>query len=607
MTTSMRSLLPLLLMLAAAAPAACGQSTATSAPTATLIRDAQVFDGDTVHERASVLVRDGLIAAIGADLDAPDGATIVDAEGMTLLPGLIDSHTHAFGDALREALVFGVTTELDMFTDPALASAMRAEQADGRASGRADLFSAGYLATAPGGHGTEYGMPVPTITSADSAQAWVDARLAEGSDYIKIVYDDGALFGLNWPMLDRSILVALIEAAHSRDRLAVVHISTAAQAMSAIEAGADGLVHLFTDSMPTDAFIDAVRAHDAFVIPTMVVLKSITGYTADAPVVDDARLTPYLVPASRINLEQTFPSSGTGAQFAVPLETVARLHAAGVPILAGTDAPNPGTAHGSSMHGELALLVEAGLTSVEALRSGTSVPADAFGLEDRGRIAEGMRADLLLVRGDPTVDITATRDIEGVWKGGTRLDRAAYAQEVAATPTTQGPVAMPDNGVLSDFESGSASAQFGSAWVSNTDSFAGGTSSVAFEVVDGGANGSAKALRVSGEITDALPYAWAGVMWSPTSTPMAPANLSEASGLRFYTRGDGRSNRVLVFSQAAGMTPLMHEFVAPVEWTEVVMPWSAVGIDGSDVMAILFVGSPPAGEFWFEVDDVTLR
>jgi imidazolonepropionase-like amidohydrolase len=105
------------------------------------------------------------------------------------------------------------------------------------------------------------------------------------------------------------------------------------------------------------------------------------------------------------------------------LGSVARLHAAGVPILAGTDAPNPGTAHGPSLHGELELLVRAGLTPVEALRAATSTPARVFRLGDRGRIAPGMRADLVLVDGDPTSDVTATRRITRIWKNGFPVDR----------------------------------------------------------------------------------------------------------------------------------------------------------------------------------------
>ncbi|MEW6737805.1 MAG: amidohydrolase family protein [Acidobacteriota bacterium] len=95
-----------------------------------------------------------------------------------------------------------------------------------------------------------------------------------------------------------------------------------------------------------------------------------------------------------------------------------QLRDAHVLILAGTDAPNPGTAHGLSLHRELELLVQSGLTPLEALASATSAPAQAFCFHDRGHIAEGVRADLVLVNGDPSVNINATRDIVGVWKLG---------------------------------------------------------------------------------------------------------------------------------------------------------------------------------------------
>jgi hypothetical protein len=159
-------------------------------------------------------VRDGIIVTVGGAV--PAGVESIPGDGKTLLPGLIDAHTHAYGDALERALVFGVTTELDMFTDYRFAAAMRKEQqnaatpnkeqqnaaslnkepqsADG-ALRRADLFSAGTLITAPKGHGTEYNLQIPTLESAADAPRFVDARLAEGSDYIKIVYDDNRTFG----------------------------------------------------------------------------------------------------------------------------------------------------------------------------------------------------------------------------------------------------------------------------------------------------------------------------------------------------------------------------------------------------------------------------
>ena len=95
-------------------------------------------------------------------------------------------------------------------------------------------------------------------------------------------------------------------------------------------------------------------------------------------------------------------------------------------IVAGTDAPNPGTTYGASLHGELEMYVEDGLTPVEALTAATSAPAQAFHISDRGRIAPGLRADLLLVNGHPDEDIKATRNIQAVYKAGIQLDRPRH-------------------------------------------------------------------------------------------------------------------------------------------------------------------------------------
>src|SRR5690606_4236971 len=139
---------------------------------------------------------------------------------------------------------------------------------------------------------------------------------------------------------------------------------------------------------------------------------SFSGRSEGAALQADPRLAPMLTAEQKATLSAGVPGMDQpGNRLERALQSVRDLHAAGVTILAGTDAPNPGTAHGASMHGELELLVEAGLSPAEALAAATSVPAKAFGLGDRGRIAPGLRADLVLVNGDPTQDITATRSI----------------------------------------------------------------------------------------------------------------------------------------------------------------------------------------------------
>jgi imidazolonepropionase-like amidohydrolase len=114
----------------------------------------------------------------------------------------------------------------------------------------------------------------------------------------------------------------------------------------------------------------------------------------------------------------------------------AQLLANGVTVLAGTDAHNPSTAPGASLHGELEVLGESGMTPIQALRAATSAPAAVLNWRDRGRIAEGMRADMILVEGDPTAGISATRNIRGVCKSGIAFDREARRQHVAAMATT---------------------------------------------------------------------------------------------------------------------------------------------------------------------------
>lgn len=391
-------------------------------PLRTLIRDVRVFDGFSTIPRADVLIDGDRISDSDSDsdsdLDRPD--VEVDGTGRTLLPGLIDAHTHTFDGSLAHALTYGVTTELDMFCLPSNLARQRklAERDD-----VADLRSAGVLATAPGGHPTAVMLAMAdTLDEPDDAVGWFDtiedparaaefvaARLAEGSDYLKIVIDDGSSSAPSpasaataataaptpTPTIGRDLATALVDAARAVGLRTVAHVATARDTAIALDAGVDGLAHVWSDKVPghpdNAELVHRAATQGVFVISTLVYIESL---------------------------------GGAHTQRSTNAAHVAKaLHRAGVPLLAGTDANPYAPVHGDGLHRELELLTRAGLTPAQALTATTSAPARHFGLPDRGRVATGMRADLVLVEGDPSRDITATREIVAVWRRGERLSR----------------------------------------------------------------------------------------------------------------------------------------------------------------------------------------
>ena len=602
------------ILLAGAALAALAGAQPASQPL--WIEHVRVFDGTRVLENTNVLVEGSVIRSVGSLTVKPAGAQAVDGTGKTLLPGLIDAHTHTIDEAtLRQAPVFGVTTDLDMFTDPKSAARIKQQQSEGKLPDYVSLRSAGYLATAPGGHGTEYGLPVPTLTRPEEAQAWVDARIAEGSDYIKAVYDDALEYGRAKaaPTLTKETLKALAVAAHKRGKMLVVHIGSLQQAKDAIDAGADGLVHLFVGPVSDPDFGRVAAAHHIFVIPTLTVLQSICATPYDAALADDARLKPYLPPTATAAMKRTFDMAAKmsceGAY-----EAVRQLKAAGVPILAGTDAGNPGTTQGASLHGELELLVRSGLTPVEALRAATASPAAAFHLDDRGQIAPGKRADLVLVNGDPTTDIRGTRDIAAVWEAGREIDRAGWKASVTgqiedgARQKTALPPSGSESGWISDFEQeGQPQARFGAGWTLSTDQMAGGKSEAKMEIAPGGAEGSKSYLQVTGEVKEGFGFPWSGALYSPGATMMAPVNLSGKKAIQFWAKGDGGTYQMMIFSAKLGYQPAIQTFVAGPEWKQVTLTLASFGVDGSDIMALCWAAGPKTGKFVLGLDNIRLQ
>lgn len=589
---------------------ACGLASSLNAVAAGwLIQDVRVFDGERMQAPRHVLTDGGKIVDANFHGKLPAGAQVISGKGRTLLPGLIDAHVHAY-QHLDLPLLFGVTTQIDMFTSVALMQDISKKMQRGENSAAADLFSAGTLATAPGGHGTEYGITIPTLTKPQEAQAFVDARIAEGSHFIKIVMEQGSP-ATPFNSLDLATVTALIQAAHLRGKLAVVHIDTLESARQALQAGADGLVHLFVGKTISQAdarsFALLAKQHKAFVIPTFSVLESVAG-VKPLDLLDDTQITRLLHKEQIATLKSSYSSIHKADLLTAPRASVAALQRAQVPILAGTDAGNAGTLYGASLHHEMAALVQAGLSPNAALAAATSAPAKAFRLSDRGRIAKGFKADLVLVEGDPSRDIAATKNIVEIWKDGTRVSaqRQQQAEKVAQAAQPKAKIArVPTDMRISLFGQDKLSSPIGFGWAPSTDSFMGGKSTATIEWQAAEPDGQA-AVAISASIVKGFPFPWAGLAFMPGTQPMAAADLSFANVLKFKVKGDGQNYRVTMMMKDK-MMPVDVAFETSDKWTEVVLPFEKFAdIDPSMITLIGFNAGPKVGDYKFQIADVRL-
>ncbi|KAJ5132102.1 hydrolase [Penicillium atrosanguineum] len=347
------------------------------------IKNVHLFDGFSFHSSSTVVI-DG--DRFGSPNDTT-GAEIIDGQGGFLIPGLIDSHVHIRDTKTLESFAeWGVTAAVDCGCWPV--DLMQSLREHSTKAGVPALRCAGIVATAPGSvHSTFPGLPPSALLAgAHQAEQFVENRVSEGVDLIKIVAD---FLGPNQDTVN-----ALVAAARKRSKRSIIHASTSVAFNMALQARPDIITHAPMDEVLDLETVAVMAAARIVSIPTLTMEEALCNIKI-RPNVDYSN--------ARLSVERQF--------------------AAGIPIFAGTDSndsPMARVTHGESIHRELELLVGAGLSPLEALRSATVEPAHYFDF-DSGIIQMGRLANAVLLRSDPLVDIKATRNIRMVWCRGTRV------------------------------------------------------------------------------------------------------------------------------------------------------------------------------------------
>ena len=422
---------------------ACQRSTVEStapAAAATALTNARVIDGTggAPLEQATVVISNGTIEAVGvaSAVTIPEGATVVDMTGKTIMPGMINAHGHVQKghDAsipVREDLIrrlrtygsYGVTTVVSLGAvpeDEAEQIRLRDEQ-DGVALDRARVYTSG--------------RSVRRMETPEDARNDVNRIADLGVDVVKFHFDA--------PPNDMSPETwgAIVEQAHARGLRVSPHIFYLSEAKAAVEAGVDALAHSVRDEDVDEALITAMRDGNVGYIPTLTRELSVFTYESTPEFLSD----PFFLRAISLYQDQVDVVSDPTYQEKVRNDPVAQsikealpqaqrnlklLSDAGVLIGFGTDSgvPNANTFgrwEGYFEHVELELMVEAGLTPLQAITAATGGSARISQLDRLGTIESGKAADLVVLNANPLEDIRNTREIDSVWIEGRQLGTGA--------------------------------------------------------------------------------------------------------------------------------------------------------------------------------------
>jgi imidazolonepropionase-like amidohydrolase len=409
-----------------------------------LLKAAWLLDGsgDPGLENAALLVEDGTIVHFGrqGEICVPEGASVseVDYGSATILPGLVDAHTHlvapgdgTLGDDVakedddilllqaaknaRTLLHSGVTTLRENGAKGRVAFSLREGIRRQLAPGPR-MVICGRPITITGGHMGYFG------SEADgeaAVRAEVRKLLKEGADYIKIVATGGSTRTSDPNRASYTVaeLAAMTDEAHRHGRLTAAHCTAAQGVQNCLDAGVDMIIHcLFNEADGSYRYradlVERLVEAKAWVNPTLYVMKAGIERQREA-----RERIGQLTPELAAQLDQARRALD------IRVEAVRRMAATGVRMTAGSDSPWGWYAPGEFIH-EIEMLAEAGLSYRDAIVAGTAGAAESIGLGSvAGRLAPGRQADVLVVAGDPTKDLTALWNVLDVYQRGRRVAR----------------------------------------------------------------------------------------------------------------------------------------------------------------------------------------
>jgi imidazolonepropionase-like amidohydrolase len=442
-----RVLLRLAVLLAALAVLpACAQTL--------LFEGARVIPGDggPAIDNAALLVERGTITRIArrGEIALPPGGVRLDLTGKTIMPALISAHVHpgfqkgltylaenftraTILDDLNRALYFGVSTVMSLGIETGeVMFQIRAEQAAGLTGG-ARLLLAGRGIGAPnaGPGNTIYSSFTYEVTTVDQIRSAVQEQAARQVDIIKIWIDDR---GGRAPRLPIPLARAAIEEAHKHGLKIAAHIFYHEDAVALADAGIDMFAHLVRDREMSDALIASMLRNKVYVTPTLNAPERGT-HASPPPWVDEPYLAGLLRDTEAPEVASRIHDSFTGRDtaelarrqqgYAILQRSLAKLSAAGASIMLGPDTGLEDQIFGYAEQKELELMTGAGMSPAQVIVAATSRPAAFLGLSDRGTLAPGKRADLLVLDANPLDDIRNTRRIAKLYIAGAEVDRAA--------------------------------------------------------------------------------------------------------------------------------------------------------------------------------------